>query len=423
MKAIYLDCFSGLSGNMLLGAFIQAGVPVAWLEKELKKLPIADEFDLVVDEVSKNGIQAVYVDVRLMADKDVSCHDGQKKEGHATHHAHESHGHGHSHAVHAHRTMKDIRTMIETSALSVPVRQQALGIFEVIAAAEGKVHGKPADEVSFHEVGATDSIVDIVGTAICLDYLEIDHVFASTLNVGSGFVRCAHGLMPVPAPAVAELLKDWQWVQQGAEKELTTPTGAAVVKALADYSPSLPQGFATQQIAYGAGTWDLDIPNVVRLYVGEYQGAKCARQFILETNIDDMNPQIYGYLYDRLFAAGALDVWTTPIYMKKNRPAQQLSVLVDENSQAACAAIIFQETSSIGLRILPVGERLEAARHLAKVETRYGLVNCKVSAWQGQLVSVSAEYEDCRRLAEEQGVALKLIQQEALKVFHDRLGD
>ena len=143
----------------------------------------------------------------------------------------------------------------------------------------------------------------------------------------------------------------------------------------------------------------------------------------LEANIDDMNPQIYGYLYDRLFAAGALDVWTTPIYMKKNRPAQQLSVLVDENSQAACAAIIFQETSSIGLRILPVGERLEAARHLAKVETRYGLVNCKVSAWQGQLVSVSAEYEDCRRLAEEQGVALKLIQQEALKVFHDRLGD
>ena len=419
MKAIYLDCFSGLSGNMLLGAFLQAGVPVGWLEKELKKLPIADEFELVVDDISKNGIQAVYADVRLTADKAANGHEGKG----LSHHPAAHHSHGHGSAAHAHRTMKDIRTMIEGSTLAMPVKQQALAIFAVIAAAEGKVHGKPADEVSFHEVGATDSIVDIVGTAICLDYLEIDHVFASRLNVGSGFVRCAHGLMPVPAPAVAELLKDWQWMQQGAEKELTTPTGAAVVKALADYSQSLPQGFAVQRIAYGAGTWDLDIPNVVRLYVGDYQGEKCARQFILETNIDDMNPQIYGYLYDRLLAAGALDVWTTPIYMKKNRPAQQLSVLVDENVQEACAAIIFQETTTIGLRVLPVGERLEAARHIARVETRYGLVNCKVSAWQGQLVSISAEYEDCRRLAEKQDVPLKQIQQEALRVFHDRLGD
>lgn len=264
--------------------------------------------------------------------------------------------------------MKDIRTMLEASTLSMAVKQQALAVFQEVAEAEGKVHGKPADAVNFHEVGATDSIVDIVGTAICLDYLEIEKVFASKLNVGSGFVHCAHGIMPVPAPAVAELLKDWQWVQQGAEKELTTPTGAAVVKALAHYSESLPQGFATQQIAYGAGTWDLDIPNVVRLYVGEYQGAQSARQYILETNIDDMNPQIYGYLYERLLAAGALDVWTTAIYMKKNRPAQQLSVLVKETERTECAAIIFQETTSIGLRVLPVEQRLEASRHMAKVE-------------------------------------------------------
>ena len=432
MKAIYLDCFSGLSGNMLLGAFLQAGVPSAWLEQELAKLPIADEFRLVVDEVSKNGIQSVYVDVQLTAAEAEGGHEHHHHHAHNHEHEHghnhayeHDHVHGdlHEHAPHVHRTMKDIRTMLESSTLSMAVKQQALAIFQEVAEAEGKVHGKPADEVNFHEVGATDSIVDIVGTAICLDYLEIEKVFASRLNVGSGFVHCAHGIMPVPAPAVAELLKDWQWVQQGAEKELTTPTGAAVVKALAHYSESLPQGFATQQIAYGAGTWDLDIPNVVRLYVGEYQGAQSARQYILETNIDDMNPQIYGYLYERLLAAGALDVWTTAIYMKKNRPAQQLSVLVKEPERAECAAIIFQETTSIGLRVLPVEQRLEASRHTAKVETKYGMVNCKVSAWQGQLVNVSVEYEDCRRLAGEHGVPLKQVQQEALRVFHDRLGD
>ena len=416
MKAIYLDCFSGLSGNMLLGAFLQAGVPTAWLQQELAKLPIAEEFRLVVDEVSKNGIQAVYVDVQLTAAEEPM--PAVHEHGHDHHHAH-----NHEHMAHVHRTMGDIRGMLEQSALSMAVKQQALAIFEEIAKAEGKVHGKPADAVSFHEVGATDSIVDIVGTALCLDYLEIEQVFASVLNVGHGFVHCAHGIMPVPAPAVTELLKDWPWVQQGAEKELTTPTGAAVVKALATYSESLPQGFATAQIAYGAGTWNLDIPNVVRLYVGEYQGEKRARQVILETNIDDMNPQIYGYLYERLLDAGALDVWTTPIYMKKNRPAQQLSVLVKEPEQAACAAIIFQETTTIGLRVLPVGTRLEAARHMARVETKYGLVNCKVSAWQGKLVHVSAEYEDCCRLAAEHGIPLKQVQNEALRLFWDRLGD
>ena len=395
MKALYLDCFAGISGNMFLGALLQAGVPIAYLEKELGKLPMSDEFKLEVNETSRNGIHALYVDVILLNVKE--------------HH-------------HGHRTMADIRELLEKSALSMAVKQQALSIFEVIAAAEGKVHGKPAEEVAFHEVGAVDSIVDIVGAAICLDYLEVERIFVSRLTVGGGFVKCAHGLLPVPAPAVAELLMGWQTIKGSEEKELVTPTGAGIVRALGLYSESLPKGFVTECIGYGAGSHELNIPNVLRVYRGEYNGAVDSKLAVIEVNIDDMNPQIYGYLYEKLLAAGALDVWTTSIFMKKNRPAQMLSVLVDEEKQNACVAIIFAETTSIGLRIMPVAQRLEASRHIAKVETKYGVVNCKVSAWEGKICSVSPEYEDCKALAVEKQVPLKVIQQEAMKVIDERLG-
>jgi uncharacterized protein (TIGR00299 family) protein len=395
MKALYLDCFAGISGNMFLGALLQAGVPIAYLEKELGKLPMSDEFKLEVNETSRNGIHALYVDVILLNVKE--------------HH-------------HGHRRMADIRELLEKSALSMAVKQQALSIFEVIAAAEGKVHGKPAEEVAFHEVGAVDSIVDIVGAAICLDYLEVERIFVSRLTVGGGFVKCAHGLLPVPAPAVAELLMGWQTIKGSEEKELVTPTGAGIVRALGLYSESLPKGFVTECIGYGAGSHELNIPNVLRVYRGEYNGAVDSKLAVIEVNIDDMNPQIYGYLYEKLLAAGALDVWTTPIFMKKNRPAQMLSVLVDEEKQNACVAIIFAETTSIGLRIMPVAQRLEASRHIAKVETKYGVVNCKVSAWEGKICSVSPEYEDCKALAVEKQVPLKVIQQEAMRVIDERLG-
>ena len=395
MKALYLDCFAGISGNMFLGALLQAGVPIAYLEKELGKLPMSDEFKLEVNETSRNGIHALYVDVILLNVKE--------------HH-------------HGHRRMADIRELLEKSALSMAVKQQALSIFEVIAEAEGKVHGKPVEEVAFHEVGAVDSIVDIVGAAICLDYLEVERIFVSRLTVGGGFVKCAHGLLPVPAPAVAELLMGWQTIKGSEEKELVTPTGAGIVRALGLYSESLPKGFVTECIGYGAGSHELNIPNVLRVYRGEYNGAVDSKLAVIEVNIDDMNPQIYGYLYEKLLAAGALDVWTTSIFMKKNRPAQMLSVLVDEEKQNACVAIIFAETTSIGLRIMPVAQRLEASRHIAKVETKYGVVNCKVSAWEGKICSVSPEYEDCKALAVEKQVPLKLIQQEAMKVIDERLG-
>ena len=408
MRAIYLDCFAGISGNMFLGALLQAGVPVAVLEKELAKLPLQDEFHLEISTVVKNGIHAEYVEVKLTQ---------AQLEKHEHHHGHHHEQH------HVHRTMRDIRAMLEQSALTMPVKQQALAIFTEIAKAEGKVHGKPADDVAFHEVGAVDSIVDIVGAAICLDYLGVERIFASKLTLGSGFVACAHGLMPIPAPAVAELLLGWPAEPGTEKKELVTPTGAGIVKTLGVYSEGIPQGFTAECIGYGAGSHELEIPNVLRVYLGEYQGTTSGSLEILETNIDDMNPQIYGYLFDRLLAAGALDVWTTPIFMKKNRPAQKLSVLVNEAVKRECANLIFKETSSIGLRIMPVARRLEASRHIAKVETKYGVVDCKVSAWNGKLCSLSPEYEDCRRLAEEKSVPLKVVQQEAVAVLKERLGE
>ena len=411
MKTIYLDCAAGISGNMFLGACLQLGVPEKYLRGELDKLNLR-EFEMEISTVSKNGIGAAYVDVRTPKNFDSELDRPNIRRLHR-----------HEHAVnHSHRTFGDIKKIIDGSALSEAIKARALSIFSVIAAAEGKVHMRDADEVTFHEVGAIDSIVDIVGCAVCLDYLDVEKIFVSRINTGSGFVKCAHGLMPVPAPATAELLQGFKIYHYGAEKELTTPTGAAIVKALAEYSADLPEDFSSEKIGYGAGTWDLNIPNVLRIYLGEYGGQIEKHLVKLEANIDDMNPQIYGWLYERLFSAGALDVWTTPIYMKKNRPAQMLSVLVDKEHKELCIKIIFEETTTIGLRVIDIARRVEAVRKIAKVETTFGEVQCKVSAYDGKIVSITPEYEDCRRLAEKNSVPLKAVWQEALTKQEARLG-
>ena len=410
MKALYLDCAAGISGNMFIGACLQLGVPEKYLRGELAKLNLSDEYELEISDVAKNGIGAAYFDVKILHEHH---HEHFDKPANV-HHIHEHH--------HVHRTMADIRKIIDVAEFNASVKNYALAIFGKIAAAEGKVHNVPAEEVHFHEVGAIDSIIDIVGCAICLDYLEVKKIFVSRINVGSGFVKCAHGLMPIPAPATAELLQGFKTYSFGAEKELTTPTGAAIINTLAEDSVDLPEDFLSEKIGYGAGTLNLDIPNVLRIYLGEFKG-QTARQIVkLETNIDDMNPQIFGWLYEKLFAAGALDVWTTPIFMKKNRPAQMLSVLVDSKHQAACTKIIFEETTTIGLRVINVDQRVEAVRKIAKVETSFGEVQCKVSAYDGKIVSITPEYEDCRRLAEKNNVPLKSIWQEALTKQQQRLG-
>ena len=441
MKAIYLDCFAGISGNMLLGAFLQAGLPEDYLTGELKKVLPPGEFSVEVSDVSKNGIRAKYV--RVLVEGEPAEFHAEVPASHAHEHAHKhehdhdhdhehSHEHGHEHQHehghhgehhHVHRTMATIREMIEASTLGENVKKNSLAIFEALAKAEGKVHGVAPDEVHFHEVGATDSIADIVGTAIALDYFGVEKVFVSRVNTGSGFVECAHGTMMVPAPATVELLAGFPFYHAADEKEMTTPTGAAVIRALATFAENLPGDFQPEQIAYGAGTWELSIPNVLRMYIGDYQGREAQRLYILETNIDDMNPQDYGYVYERLLEAGALDVWTTPIFMKKNRPAATLSVLVGEAEKEPCADIMFSETTSIGLRVVPVGERLEAARRTAMVATDYGEVSCKISAYKGHIVSVSAEYEDCRRLAKEKDVPLKKVRADAIAELRRRLGE
>ena len=411
MRAIYLDCFSGLSGNMLLGAFLAAGMPLETLEVELRRLPMAEEFRLKVSSVKKNGIAATYVDVELLG----------ATHGHCCEHG-EGHDHAHVHE-HAHRMMRDVRAILERSSLSTEVKETSLTIFSVLAQAEGKVHGVRPEEVHFHEVGAVDSIVDIVGTAICLDYLEIEKIFVSRVNTGSGTVHTQHGRMMVPAPATAELLRLFPTYHEGAAKELTTPTGAAVLAALAEFSDHVPADLLTECIAYGAGTWDLELPNVVRLYIGECKSGGKRDLSLIETNIDDMDAQLFGYVSERLFALGALDVWTTPIYMKKNRPAHMLSVLLEEDKKAQCLSLLFSETTSIGMRVLHVDERVEAVRHTALVDTLHGKVRCKVSAYGGKIVSLSPEYDDCREIAAREGIPLKRVRQEALDDLRERLGE
>ena len=432
MRAIYLDCFSGLSGNMLLGAFLAAGMPLETLEAELRRLPMAEEFRLKVSSVKKNGIAATYVNVELLGATHWHCCEHGEGDDHAHEHSCEhDHGHANEGAVpahehsheHHHRTMHDVRTILERSSLSAEVKEMSLKIFGVLAQAEGKVHGVRPEDVHFHEVGAVDSIVDIVGTAICLDYLEIEKIFVSRVNTGSGTVHTQHGRMMVPAPATAELLRLFPTYHEGAAKELTTPTGASVLAALAEFSDHVPTDLLTECIAYGAGTWDLELPNVVRLYIGECKSGGKRDLSLIETNIDDMDAQLFGYVSERLFALGALDVWTTPIYMKKNRPAHMLSVLVEEDKRAQCLSLLFSETTSIGMRVLHVDERVEAVRHTALVDTPHGKVRCKVSAYGGKIVSLSPEYDDCREIAAREGIPLKRVRQEALDDLRERLGE
>lgn len=410
MKAIYLDAFSGISGNMLLGAFLQAGLPQKHLEEELRKLSIQDEYNLEIKEVDRNGIKAIHIDVVLTGRSVKPLTEHLAEEEHERHH-------------HEHRTFKTIKNMIEKSALSDFVKEKSVKIFEILAAAEGKVHGKPPEKVAFHEVGAVDSIIDIVGSAIALEYFGIQRIYSSPLNTGGGFVKCAHGLMPVPAPAVAELLINIPHYHKREEVELTTPTGAAFVSALAEPLYDLPGNFKSAKIAYGAGTRELPIPNVLRMYFGECENIGSGEYEIIESNIDDMNPQIYGYLYDTLLEKGALDVWTTPIYMKKNRPAVKLSVLIDSAHEKDIAKILFKETTSIGFRVIKVDYRLEAARKEVKVDTKYGEARGKISVYDGEIVSISVEYEDCKHLAKKNAVPLKKVRQEAIVRLRERLGE
>ncbi|MBP2654492.1 MAG: larC 1 [Firmicutes bacterium] len=382
MQTLYLDCFSGISGNMFLGAMLDLGVSEEWLRLELGKLPL-NGYELHISKVIKAGINAIYVDVKIVEH-------------------------------HHHRFLADINKIIDDAPLSAVVKDNSKKVFRRLAEAEAKVHSVDIDSIHFHEVGAVDAIIDIVGAAICLEYLGIERIYVSKLQTGTGFVKCSHGTMPVPAPATAELLKGIPYYTGDIAQELVTPTGAALIAALSQGNGCMPTGFISQRIGYGAGTWELVIPNVLRAMMGEmgYDSAD-EELLVVEANIDDLNPQIYPYAIEKLMATGAIDVWLTPIVMKKGRPAVTLSVLVSAVVKDKIVSLLLAETTTIGVRCYSV-DRVVADRNFVDVETAWGTVRAKVSSYQGRVCNIAPEYEDCRQLAEVTSQPLKVICQDAL---------
>ena len=373
---------------MHLGAMVDLGVPEEHLRNELEKLNI-EGFHLEVEPGKQKGISGTKVSVVI------ENQDNEK-----------------------HRHLRHIEELIGASTLSEKVKEKSLAIFMKVAVAEAKVHGTDIQKVHFHEVGALDSIADIVGAAICQVYLEVDEIRSSAVELGSGFVMCAHGRMPVPAPATAEILKGIPVKSAGVEKEATTPTGAAILAATVDLFGEL-QGLSVQKTAYGIGQREGETPNVLRVYLAgtadkKNEDVDVEAALVLECNIDDMSSEALGYVMDQLFAAGAADVWLTPIVMKKSRPAHLLSVLCSLEKADEMKGIIFIESSSIGLREIPVRKSM-LRRELKKVSTGFGKVDVKCSYYKGKLVSEKPEFEQCRQLALEKGVSLEEVQREVIR--------
>lgn len=382
MRVLYYDCFSGISGDMNLGALLDLGVDETHLRGELSKLGLNEHFMLEVSLASKMGISGTKVTVRLM----------QKWHTQAHHHVH--------------RTFQDIKTIITRSALSDAIKERSLKMFWLVAVAEGKIHGKSPDEVGFHEVGAIDSIVDIVGAAICLEALHVKKIIASKIELGGGFVTCAHGTLPVPAPATMEILQNVPITLGRVPFETTTPTGAAILKANVDSYETKPS-LVIEKIGYGIGHKDFSIPNVLRVYLGE-EDESVHEEVILETNIDDMSPEILSYVQEKLFEAGVKDVYTTAITTKKNRLGVKLSILVGLDKEAKARHIIFSETTSIGLRRSLV-EKIALERSVLHVNTPYGEIDVKCSFLDGKCLKYKAEYEACKQAAHEHNVPISWV--------------
>jgi uncharacterized protein (TIGR00299 family) protein len=376
MKIAYFDCIAGASGDMILGALLDAGLSEAELRRGLAALRL-EGFELDCRKVVKNGFSAMKVDVVV------------------TDHSHE-------------RRLHDIETIVARSELSEGIREKAISIFRRLAEVEAGIHNRPVDAVHLHELGGVDTIVDVTGALVGLAALGVEKVYVSPLPLGRGFTRGAHGPIPLPAPATVALLKGAPIVGSEIEKELVTPTGAALLTSLAESFGPIPP-MTLSAVGYGAGGWDLPIPNVLRLLLGETAaqgGASVETLVMLETNVDDQNPEIYEYVMARLFQAGALDVFFSDIQMKKNRPATLLHVLGRPEHTEALRAILFAETSSLGVRQQTV-TRYALPRRIQSVETPFGPVRVKIAWWAEGKAKFAPEYEDCRRLAEEHQVPLR----------------
>lgn len=468
MRVAYLDCIGGISGDMTLGALLDAGVDPEALVSGLKTLRLPP-WELEIGRTQKSGIAATTVEVVVRgvaagdaplmrlppsdapltsapghthshghehaaekvthvahAHEHTAAHSHQHAETHSHTEAH-SHSHSQSHS-HSHddghagtRTFGEVATLIRESGLPEPVKVKAEAVYRRLAAAEAAVHGSTLERVHFHEVGAVDSIVDVVGAVYGLHLLGVERVICSPLPTGKGFVRCAHGMMPVPPPATAELLKGCPLRQVDVEGELVTPTGAALASTLSDSFGALP-GFTLREVGYGAGKKNFPFPNLLRIVIGDDDTtpAEATDVILIEANIDDQSPQLYESGMAALFKAGALDVWLTPIQMKKNRPAQTLSVLCEPADLEVVTRTIFVETTTLGVRHSS-WKRSCLQREWVPVTTAYGEIRVKVGRQNGELRTATPEYEDCRRRAEEAGVSVKRVQAAATAAAWERL--
>lgn len=395
MKILYYDCFSGISGDMNLGAMLDLGVSRDTLISNLEKLNVGG-WKLEITKDQRHGITGTKATVIIDNDS-VHEHD---------------HHHG-SPDRSSNRNLADIEKIITGSSLSVEVKELSLKIFTLIAEAEATVHNKPVKEIHFHEVGAVDSIIDVVGAAICFVSLGVEKVYVSDIELGSGMVRCEHGLLPVPAPATALIVSGFPVHSGGVDFEATTPTGAAIIASIAE---PLPPGlkYVIKTTGYGIGQKNNpSCPNILRVYLAETAGGQINghQAFIVECNVDDMNPELTEYISSRLFAAGAGDVWFTPVIMKKGRPAIMISVICEEHQIGAIREILFNESTTIGMRIFPfTKETLQ--REFEEIDTRFGRVVIKKSFFNGRLVSVKPEADRCAAIAAETGLPMKQIIQE-----------
>ncbi|HET9283794.1 MAG TPA: nickel pincer cofactor biosynthesis protein LarC [Candidatus Angelobacter sp.] len=489
MRIAYLECFSGISGDMFLGALLDAGVPPEVLTRTVEALGV--DARLEISRVNRSGISATKVDVIAAGEKELPREEfwagalstealsnqqsafsparplpATLSHGHEREHAHShgsyshdhehthsqtppgaavphehSHAHSHSHShshqhshshegshphehSHEHRGLKEIRQIINQAAISQSAKDRAIKIFEALGAAEAKVHNSDIEEIHFHEVGAIDAIVDIVCASVGAEALGVDEWICSPLNVGGGTVVCAHGAFPIPAPATLELLKNAPVYSGEIQKELVTPTGAAIVSVLASRFSQFP-AMKTEKIGYGAGTRDFkNSPNVLRISVGEtatqHEPAFPVEEItVLEANVDDMSPQVFGYVMEQALQQGALDVFGTPVQMKKNRPGMLLTVLCRPEDSRRLTKMILAETTTLGVRMRQETRAALARRHIS-ISTKWGKVRMKLANLNGSISNYAPEYEDCRRIAQEQNVPLKTVMQEAIKVYLER---
>ena len=391
MKAAYFDCFSGISGDMTLGALVDAGCSIDHLREKLKYLQVPG-WEISAEKVWKNGMAATYVRVK-------------------------------TEDTHTHRSLTTILGILDKSNLDANVKERAAAIFRKLGEAEATVHDVPIEKIHFHEVGAVDAIVDIVGACIGFQELGFERFACSALNVGGGTAKMAHGVLPVPAPATARLLLGKPTYSNGVQKELVTPTGAAIVATLCDHFGPQP-AMKISAIGYGAGTADLESqPNVLRIMAGEIAATTTDTHAgtirVLEANLDDMNPQIFGYLLEKALAAGALDVFATSIQMKKNRPGTLVTVLCKPEDEGKFQEMLFAETTTLGLRSHLV-ERHALPREFVTVSTRFGEVRVKLSRTAGRVQHASPEFDDCRKLAEEKNVPLHEVMEQAMRRFEEQ---